>query len=92
MSSIYERKVVEYFVLKPHYAEILRFLNQGDYSATDLAVLINKTRPTIVKQLCVLESKGFVSRYVLEEDKRQKYFCISPKGIQELRRWRLQGD
>ncbi len=59
---------------------------QGELSSGEIAEVLRLTCSNTSKVIRSVENKGFVTRKLGEDDKRQMYFSLTPQGRAELDR------
>lgn len=56
------------------------YLHSGSMRLTEIAQLVNRTKPTVSVLVDLLEKKGYVARTQSEEDKRSTLVIVTKKG------------
>jgi DNA-binding transcriptional ArsR family regulator len=71
----------------PTRRELLRLLEQGPVTVSDLASRFKQSLPGISKHLRVLSGAGLLRLQVSAKDKRAKTCVLDPSGLAEVERW-----
>lgn len=77
-----ERKYQNFDLNNQQYVILTLIIQNPEYKPSEIAKIMNISKSAISQQLVKLESKGFIKRYRLEEDKRSYGIKLNEKGQQ----------
>lgn len=77
-----ERKYQNFDLNNQQYVILTLIIQNPEYKPSEIAEIMNISKSAISQQLVKLESKGFIKRYRLEEDKRSYGIKLNEKGQQ----------
>lgn len=63
---------------------LLCSLSNNKFSSSEIATLLGLTNSNTSKVIKSVETKGLIKRIIGEQDKRQMYFILTPKGHKVL--------
>ncbi|NND95344.1 MAG: MarR family transcriptional regulator [Flavobacteriales bacterium] len=73
-------------VLTKNQFIVLRLVHESPRPQSSLALITERNKGSLARLIHSLESKDYVKRQVLKEDRRVKVIMITPRGEETLRR------